>query len=253
MARTDQEICKELSDQFDVLYNNITSNQAPGLDEYEKSLFLTLAQDDVIKSYFNPRLNKPMEGFDGSETRQIDFSMILRTVNYTTFSDAVFDNKANSKRVTLPSDVMMFINEFADVTRDSEKVRLAVVPLEYREYSRLSSKPYKRPLHYQAWRILDNSNSTNSAEIIIGPTDTLTNYAIRYVKRPRPIVLGPLDGVSVDGVATYQSPEVDPILYPEMLSRGVELAKAHYVGDLNSILAIGSASKTEVGAVPQSR
>lgn len=32
---------QEFSDEFDVLYNNISSNQAPGLDEYEKSLFLT--------------------------------------------------------------------------------------------------------------------------------------------------------------------------------------------------------------------
>ena len=29
----------EFSNQFDVFYNNITSNQAPGLNEYEKSVF----------------------------------------------------------------------------------------------------------------------------------------------------------------------------------------------------------------------
>ena len=34
----------EFSDQFDVLYNNITSNQAPGLNEYEKSVVLTKAE-----------------------------------------------------------------------------------------------------------------------------------------------------------------------------------------------------------------
>ena len=49
----------EFSYEFDVLYNNITSNQAPGLDEYEKSVFLTKAQDEIVKSYFDPRLNKP--------------------------------------------------------------------------------------------------------------------------------------------------------------------------------------------------
>ncbi len=43
---TEQEIEKlnnEFSSEFDVLYNNITSNQAPGLDDYEKSVFLTKA------------------------------------------------------------------------------------------------------------------------------------------------------------------------------------------------------------------
>ena len=38
---------KEFSNEFDVLYNNIMSNQAPGLDEYEKSVFLTKAQDYI--------------------------------------------------------------------------------------------------------------------------------------------------------------------------------------------------------------
>jgi hypothetical protein len=33
----------EISNQFDILYNNITSDKAPGLNEYEKSVFLTKA------------------------------------------------------------------------------------------------------------------------------------------------------------------------------------------------------------------
>ncbi len=34
---------KEMSDLFDTLYNNITSNQAPGINEFDKSVFLTKA------------------------------------------------------------------------------------------------------------------------------------------------------------------------------------------------------------------
>jgi hypothetical protein len=34
---------QEFINEFDILYNNIMSNQAPGLDEYEKSVYLTLA------------------------------------------------------------------------------------------------------------------------------------------------------------------------------------------------------------------
>ena len=30
----------EFSTEFDILYNNISSNMAPGLNEYEKSVFL---------------------------------------------------------------------------------------------------------------------------------------------------------------------------------------------------------------------
>lgn len=245
----------ELSNEFDVLYNNITSNQAPGLDEYEKSVFLTKAQDEVVKSYFNPKLNKPTEGYDGNEKRQIDFSMIMRTVSYTNFEAATFDNRPNSKRVALDTDIMMFINEFLDVNRKGleNPIRLTVVPLNYREYARLMSKPYKRPLQYQAWRIIDNSNSKNYVELIAGPNDTIIKYAIRYVKRPRAIILSNLEGVTLDGKSIAQPCELDPILHYEILQRAVELAKAAYIGDLNSQIALGSASQTNIGAIPQSR
>lgn len=47
---------QEFSSEFDILYNNIMSNAAPGLDEYEKSVFLTKAQEEILKNYFNPKV-----------------------------------------------------------------------------------------------------------------------------------------------------------------------------------------------------
>ena len=76
---------EEFSDQFDVLYNNITSNQAPGLNEYEKLVFLTKAQDEIIKNYFTnkPNGNKYQEGIEDSAKRYSDFSCLItvRTIN----------------------------------------------------------------------------------------------------------------------------------------------------------------------------
>lgn len=235
---------QEFSNEFDILYNNISSNQAPGLDEYEKSVFLTKAQDEIVKNYFNPKGNKYQEGFDGNEKRQIDFSMITKTKSYTTFSASTFDGRINNKSVNLETDIMMLINEFADVTRGGNTVRLSVIPLNYREYTRLMSKPYKRPLKFQAWRILDNnSGARNRAEVIIGPNDVLTEYTIRYIKRPRAIILSDLEGVTLDGKNTEQTCELDPILHQEILQRAVELAKAAYAGDLNSNVELGKRSE----------
>ena len=258
---------QEFSNEFDVLYNNITSNQAPGLDEYEKSVFLTKAQDEIIKSYFNPRLNKTQEGFDGNEKRQIDFSMIMRSRAYQPtqsgdipvipFKSSFFDMRDNTKSIDLEEDILMFVNEYVEVSRDSSTgsspVRLTVIPINYNEYSRLMSKPYKRPLKNQAWRLLDNSDGHKRSEIIIGPNDTLTKYVIRYVKRPRAIRLTDFDNVTLDGDNTEQSCELDPILHPEILQRAVELAKAAYTGDLTSQVALGQNSQTNMGIVTQSK
>lgn len=242
---------QEFSNEFDVLYNNIMSNQAPGLDEYEKSVFLTKAQDEIVKNYFNPKGNKYQEGFDGNEKRQIDFSMIMRSTEISSgFTDGAFDSRG--KVVTINFDVMMILNEYATVTRarsvsdtesTPETVRLTIVPINYTEYSRLMSKPYKRPLKWQAWRLLTNDGNTKKAEIIVGPNDTLTAYHIRYIKRPQAIILSDLEGVTLDNKTTAQECELDPILHQEILQRAVELAKAAYIGDLNSNIETGKRSE----------
>ena len=242
---------QEFSNEFDVLYNNIMSNQAPGLDEYEKSVFLTKAQDEIVKNYFNPKGNKYQEGFDGNEKRQIDFSMIMRSAKISSgFTDGIFDSRG--KVVTINSDIMMILNEYATVTRAqsvgdtnsiSETVRLTIVPINYTEYSRLMSKPFKRPLKWQAWRLLTNDGTIKKAEIIVGPNDTLTAYHIRYIKRPRAIILSDLEGVTLDNKTTAQECELDPILHQEILQRAVELAKAAYTGDLNSNVELGKRSE----------
>lgn len=263
---------QEFDNEFDVLYNNITSNQAPGLDAYEKSVFLTKAQDEILKAYFNPRTNKSQEGFDGSEIRQIDFSMVIATQDYDDFRDAVFDPRPNSVSIALKPDILMLLNEVVTVKRERNAEYLQVVPVPYNEYRRLMSKPFKRPLKYQAWRLTNTANNNNTSDIIIGPNDDIVRYSIRYVRRPKPIILYPIteNGLSLGGgyvgADTSGNPttihakasqglncELDPILHPEILQRAVELAKAAYIGDLNSQIALGQVSQTNIGTVTQSR
>lgn len=325
----------EFSNEFDVLYNNITSNQAPGLNEYEKSVFLTKAQDEIVKGYFNPRTNKTQEGFDASERRQIDFSMITKSISfnntvyiitnedialypgesialkseikedflptgkefieitksekntipsngsavempmeddgsaekpldriikYSPFNDPLFDNRENSKSVNLNSDILMIINEYIIVKRGNQKVRLTVANINYDEYDRLMSKPYKRPLKFNAWRLLDNFNNQNNADLIVGPNDEILGYSVRYIRRPRPIILDKFDNVTIDGLGMSEDDlnrenpcELDPILHKEILQRAVELAKASYSGDLTSQLALGQNSQTNIGMLTQSK
>ena len=102
---------QEFNTNFDLLYNNIASNQAPGLDEYEKSVFLTNAQLELVKNYFNPKGNKYQEGFDQSPNRQLDFSTITDLMVYNT-TDALPNNvmKFNADSIVFPyNDNFLFI------------------------------------------------------------------------------------------------------------------------------------------------
>lgn len=240
---------EEMDNMFDVLYNNTTSNQAPGLNAYEKSIFLTKGQDEILKNYFNPKSkgNNTQDGFDGSIKRQVDFSMLTTVeIKNSNFESPLFDTRDNSKSVELPSRLMFAINEMVEVSRNNKTVLLQVVPIKFDEYSRLMCKPYKRPLKYQAWR-LTNNNVVNKADIIVGPTDTLTKYTIRYVRRPNPIIVSNLDDLTIEGKSTATECELDPILHEEILQRAVELAKISWANtgqdNLQAVMQAGQRSE----------
>ena len=239
----------EFSNEFDVLYNNVMSNQAPGLDEYEKSVFLTKAQSEIIKNYFNPKGNKYQEGFDGSQKRQVDFSKLMKTYASSGTAPAptsFFGNVTGAYKITWPDDVFVVVNEVVDVTKkdDDRKYRLQVIPIKYDEYLRVSSKPYKQPLKNQAWRIINGENDIN---LIVGHLNSVSDdgYHIRYVKHPKPIILESLVGsdLSINTEKDAMGCELDSEIHPEILQRAVELARAAYAGDLKSDVELGQRSE----------
>lgn len=234
----------EFSNSFDVLYNNIMSNAAPGLNEYEKSVFLTKAQEEIVKNYFNPKGNKYQEGFDGSTKRQIDFSGLISVVDAaaTTLSPT-FDVRA--KVYKLPEDLFLIINE--SLTTDTGIKQ--VIAIRYDEYTRLMSKPYKEPLKFQAWRLVTKGEGSSVVqfEVIPHSGESITKYTIRYVRRPKPIILCDLNSdygdVSINGISTVSECELNPLIHEEILQRAVELAKAAYTGDIKGIVELGQRSE----------
>ena len=229
--------------EFDVLYNNIASNAAPGINSYEKSVLLTKAQEEIIKNYFNPQGNKYKEGFDDSVKRQIDFSGLISVAQGTLLDQQGFDLRA--KVFKIPTDVFLIINE-SIVTNTGIK---QIIPIKFDEYTRLMSKPYKEPLKYQAWRLVTEGdiNTGVTVEIIPNSQETIDNYTLRYVRRPRPIILADLKSeygdVSINGETSISQCELNPLIHREILQRAVELAKITYLGDINGVLQSGQRSE----------
>ena len=216
----------EFSQEFDILYNNIASNQAPGLTEYEKSVFLTKAQDEIIKNYFTnkPNGNKYQEGIEDSSKRYSDFSCLITVTTIPTNTTAADSNTIDSrgKIIKLPTNLMISLNEsfivdFNVVDKQGMKIRAIsndryqVIPITLTEYQRLMSKPSNDPLKRQVWKLMGNNSSGNgSVEIIphwrdvsytLSDGDKLLQYTtngdnplayklnIRYVRHPYPIIL----------------------------------------------------------------
>ena len=241
---------QEFSSEFDILYNNIMSNAAPGLDEYEKSVFLTKAQEEILKNYFNPKGNKYQEGFDDNEKRQIDFSSLVTVITIPSYSDSQYikiDDR--SLLFLMPNDMLFALNEVCEIKENNINRLVNVVPISFIEYSRLISKPYKRPLKNQCWRLISSSSEKDRVFELILPFGSIVpgSYRIRYISRPAPIILVNLStkypGLSINGITSVTECELDPSIHYEILQRAVELAKSTYTGDLRTMVELGQRSE----------
>lgn len=293
----------EFSNQFDILYNNITSNQAPGLNEYEKSVFLTKAQDEIVKNYFEASSlgNTVKKGFDDTILRQMDFSSLMTTMEYQDgiIGESTLDPRAIVYDIPENDNVYIVINESLHLMDDNGVVKgvRQVVPLSYLEYSRLMLKPFKQPVKNQAWRLITsgkrgelnktdaNSTIKTRVEIITTNADlnhytgnmvidlpeknidtsvedlikdinisinepivTNIRYVVRYVRKPRPIILTDLDDIygeslSINGRTKSSSCELSDIVQEAVLQRAVELAKISYEGNANDTQLMMEAGK----------
>ena len=272
---------KEMSDLFDTLYNNITSNQAPGINEFDKSVFLTKAQSELVKNHFVPQGNVHQVGFDGSQKRQMDFSLLMKTFTGNPSGSSVVDPRALVYQ--LPADVLYIINESVQLLSPKSAVTAIrqVKALSYDEYERLMSKVLKEPAKYQAWRLMTKSadytlngvsqGQSPVVEVILTSADktkyglSLTpnraRYVVRYAKKPRPIILEDFssafgEDLSIDGkngseveysnngLNTYWEPcELDKSIQEEIVQRAVELAKVAWAGDLAATIQTGQRSE----------
>ena len=224
---------QEFNTNFDLLYNNIASNQAPGLDEYEKSVFLTNAQLELVKNYFNPKGNKYQEGFDQSPKRQLDFSTItdLQVYNITDALTNVV--KFNEESIVFPynDNFLFIIQELATVTDSvtGTAKNINIRSITNVEYMMAMNKPYKYPFKHEGWRIIHTTDD-RKLELLLSYGDRLRSYKIRYIKRPTPIILTDLSplGLTIDGISAPTDCILDEAMHAEIVQRAVELAKMSY-------------------------
>jgi len=214
---TNQEIIKK----FDVLYNNIMSDKAPGLNAYEISVFFNKAQLEVLKNHLNPKGNKYSEGFDGSSKRQMDFSTLVTVKDVTPV-------KGNIVTAVDSDKILAILNESVKVGKDKDERTLIVVPISNIEYDTLMSRPYKYPPKSQAWRIIDGVNKFR-----IITSESVKSYSIRYVSMPKEVDLGDSSDI----------PEIPESLVDEVIQRAVELAKNSWEGTLETHKAFGERSE----------
>lgn len=207
---------QEFSIEFDILYNNISSNKAPGLNEYEKSVFLTKAQEQIVTELYSGRNNTYSSFEETEELRRYLNSLVI------THSCQIPDGSPNhvtskSYSFVLPEDLLYITYE---VCKNTSMKEFPVYPVSQDELSKIMNNPFRGPSKH---RVLRLDNGTNTVELI--SNEEIIMYNIRYIRKPNPIILTELeDDLSINGISEESECELDSSLHRTILDRAVALA-----------------------------
>ena len=245
---------QEFSDQFDVLLNSSfiandfgeqSSKIDIQLDEYEKSVFLTQAQEQLVINLYNGRNIEGLSFESAEESRRYLKDLTERIEG--TFENNGEDLFPHSYKVTnLPLDCLFITKETAKfnlvgVTNKPSWLTnydtiVEVVPITQDEYHRIRKNPYKKFDDFRILRIEDKH------ELQLYSKYPISKYDIDYIRKPKPIIVSNLgDDITVDGMTfteryttsvnntstlvTTNASELNPILHRTILLEAVKLAK----------------------------
>lgn len=219
---------QEWEQEFDLLYNNINSNLAPALDTYEKSVFLTMAQEQVVQTlYSGGALGS--DGFESTEQMRRYLNILVAkksvSVNFETKNGTFVYTKGSfgGYVYTLPTDLMYIIQEVLATTATYNDIKATklVVPTTHDDIYKVMQNPFKAPNDKRAIRV-DIGN--NNVEIIGGTEHNI--YLLSYLRKPYPIILTELSNEQINGKTTPHANicELDESLHRIILAKAVELA-----------------------------
>ena len=227
---------QEFSNEFDIHYNSIAGQSAPNIDDYEKSVFFTKAQLELVKNYYDALSNRKQKGFEATEKRRIDLKELI--VNYKNSIPLSLDSgiDINSKFFTIPNNTFLIIQESAKLSSNNNCINNNIANIKaitHDEYNIQKLNPFKKPDEDTLWRLDIAKYDNNQIVEIISPYD-IAEYHMRYIKYPKPIILKDLtvtfpgENLSIDGFTAETQCELNESIHREILDRAVELALRDY-------------------------
>lgn len=215
---------KEFSDGFSTLLNSFGITPNITLDEYEKSTFLTNAQEELIIDIYSGRNVVYGKSFEQTEEVRRYLSNLVETYETSTKVTGKLGLSQDSVFFNIPQDTWFITYEVAFL-KDSrlgclDGIEASVVPLPQDDLYRAKDNPFRGP---SKDRVLRLDIKSDLAELI--SKYNVDKYLMRYISQPTPIILEDLpDGLSINGVSTESECELNPVVHRVILERAVQLA-----------------------------
>ena len=213
---------QELSNLFDTLLqpfivkDNFGEQNTLAFDEYEKSIFLTKAQEQIVLELY--------QELEQSEENRKYLSNLIKTGNYVPVGEhdeTLINNTFKSYKVEIEDSVLFMIYEQCTLSDENNCINgriVSVVPTIHDDLDKVLKNPFKSPNSRKVIRL----DFDNKIELI--SKYNISNYKIRYLKRPNPIILVKLEDLNIDKKQEVSNGETNPILHERIVQRAVQLA-----------------------------
>ena len=215
---------QEFSNSFDTLLQPYIAKESfseqnnLAFDEYEKSIFLTKAQEQIVLELY--------QELEQSEEVRKYLSNLIKTDNYVPVGEqdeTLINNNFKSYKVDISNDILFMIYEQCTLSDENTCINnkiVSVVPTIHDDLDKVLKNPFKSPNSRKVIRLDFN----NKIELI--SKYNISNYKVRYLKKPNPIILVSLeDNLSINnGDTEVSNGETNPILHERIVQRAVQLA-----------------------------
>ena len=215
---------QEFSNSFDTLLqpyiakDSFNEQNNLAFDEYEKSIFLTKAQEQIVLELY--------QELEQSEEVRKYLSNLIKTDNYVPVGEqdeTLINNNFKSYKVEISNDILFMIYEQCTLSDENNCINnkiVSVVPTIHDDLDKVLKNPFKSPNSRKVIRL----DFDNKIELI--SKYNISNYKIRYLKKPNPIILVTLeDNLSINnGDTKVSNGETNPILHERIVQRAVQLA-----------------------------
>ena len=213
---------QELSNLFDTLLQPYITKDVSGeqntlaFDEYEKSIFLTKAQEQIVLELY--------QELEQSEENRKYLSNLIKTGNYVPIGEqdnTLINNTFKSYKVEIEDSVLFMIYEQCTLSDENNCINgriVSVVPTIHDDLDKVLKNPFKSPNNRKVIRL----DFDNKIELI--SKYNISNYKVRYLKKPNPIILVKLEDLNIDKKQEVSNGETNPILHERIVQRAVQLA-----------------------------
>lgn len=244
----------EFKEEFNLRYNNALEG-APGLDTFEISSYLTIAQEQYVKTHYDGTKDATT-AFEYTEKCRRVLGPLVKNVNipepliYTLQTSDPLENPLigmtpESKFYSIADDVMYILLETILHSGDKNKKTgvvedatiSAVIPTTHDEFIISLDNPFRRPSKKKVWRMDTFIQSGKLTVEIIPPVGlTIQQYRVRYLSRPRPIIVESLDaaedvaglGLTIEGRTEASTCRLNEFTHREIINIAVENAVLDY-------------------------